>query len=1344
MKSLVTEVIGINPKVMFISELTDDDNDIAFNSEAGKFFRTTLPEITSECILVSVNLSSGLDELKSFINSTHVELVVLFGKLVYQALLPKEYWEGYSVTTVSHKKPLTINNKRYAVSFHPSFILKNGGNKSTQYDNFIVRLRSLVDKSSNEQFDNLDIEITDLDNLDRVLDFFEGTQNLGFDYESNSLEPFWSGFKILGFSLSSETHAKYVYFNREISKEEIKRLVNFIKSHLLWVFNVNFESQVTWAKFSDEYLYFNDSAILCKINCTPGSLKENARNLLGADFWEDLQSQIRDVFSNIFKVIENLNKLDSKQKLTDGSKLDNTYRILSDALKSGDIETYKNVVNSNKKYSGFSNVLGYVSELNDIISDEELVRGLSKYPDTWDAVPVRLMGEYCCYDSYYTLGIRNKLFPKYDKYYPYYIAQAWLGSIMESYGLNWNDKTASYHDEYYITEAIHCLIEVINRIKHSKIEKTPVLDQNGNQLKDENNKKLFLEREIDCTDEYRLEAKSIYDNKDLSIEEKLEKLKTIFNPMSNLASKQKFFWEKYETDYVKAISMFFLLEENIFGSNIIPDKAYELIDRKDLNKSIKSLLTYDWTQVEGVTENQSNTIKKSVKTLIGSLNKLLKDKIGAFKEDILVWQYTAHEKYGDLDIDNRATWTPEFELLYYLRRFKKVMKSHTTYINGRVGRGEVWLSEIDPDNYTKPPVRLARYYDVMKENDYKTFKLKDNQRWILNTSFNVCSAETKRWKSSVHVVPWGSELREIYESRVDDGLFLHYDYSQSEVRVLAAVSKDEGLIKAFKDGMDIHKFIASKIFRLPPEKITDAERRYSKMCCIRGSNKIMLDDGSLVPISELANKQNVRLYSYDVLTNRIVSGLMLECKPTKRVNNLLRITFDDNGVIEVTPDHKLLCTDGIYRQAQNLHRGNLVLSFPKNSLTVRIENSKDSLNVRNRTLQYVRDLLEFDRFDEYDKYKPISVLPRVELEIYFRCTTEELIQSAWHIPYSGKKLQSVQKQIQTELDEAQLHYLMTSDDSEAIDFRRKNSKKKLELNSKVPESFCKLIVKVENIDINNEIVYDMIVEKYHNYCIATSQNSGVFVSNTFALLYGKTIEGFAAEHMKGDVTAAKKLFNDFYSGFPNVKKWIEEKHNEVKRTGKVSTMFGDPIFIDMSEDPAGGLRKAQNYPIQSSSSSSAGYGIFYNYVLSKSRNLKILPMVFTHDSHDMEFRSQDFFEIIDTVKEAAIDMPLHRFGLPMRIDLEIGANQSDAIEFKEIYRSEDGKTRKFEFSGIERAIKPAFDILAKHFKVTYSVNKIKKNIPSMKELFISRRAFSRYLGIEVDIHSGELELTKLS
>jgi DNA polymerase-1 len=54
------------------------------------------------------------------------------------------------------------------------------------------------------------------------------------------------------------------------------------------------------------------------------------------------------------------------------------------------------------------------------------------------------------------------------------------------------------------------------------------------------------------------------------------------------------------------------------------------------------------------------------------------------------------------------------------------------------------------------------------------------------------------------------------------------DYSQIEMRIMAHLSQDAGLIEAFSSGEDLHTFVASRAFDLPPEQVDSEMRRRIK------------------------------------------------------------------------------------------------------------------------------------------------------------------------------------------------------------------------------------------------------------------------------------------------------------------------------------------------------------------------------------------------------------------------------------------------------------------------------------------------------------------------------------
>ena len=70
----------------------------------------------------------------------------------------------------------------------------------------------------------------------------------------------------------------------------------------------------------------------------------------------------------------------------------------------------------------------------------------------------------------------------------------------------------------------------------------------------------------------------------------------------------------------------------------------------------------------------------------------------------------------------------------------------------------------------------------------------------------------------------GRLIRDAFVVGEDFETLLTADYSQIEMRILAHLSQDEGLIEAFKSGEDLHKFVGSRIYGVPPAEVTGAMR----------------------------------------------------------------------------------------------------------------------------------------------------------------------------------------------------------------------------------------------------------------------------------------------------------------------------------------------------------------------------------------------------------------------------------------------------------------------------------------------------------------------------------------
>ena len=105
----------------------------------------------------------------------------------------------------------------------------------------------------------------------------------------------------------------------------------------------------------------------------------------------------------------------------------------------------------------------------------------------------------------------------------------------------------------------------------------------------------------------------------------------------------------------------------------------------------------------------------------------------------------------------------------------------------------------------------------------------------IRATFNQTVARTGRLSSdapNLHNVPIRTErgrvFREVFVAQKNWGLIVA-DYNQIELRCIAHLAEDPGLIKAFTDGQDIHTTTAAQIFGVDDGKVTSAQRSKAKM-----------------------------------------------------------------------------------------------------------------------------------------------------------------------------------------------------------------------------------------------------------------------------------------------------------------------------------------------------------------------------------------------------------------------------------------------------------------------------------------------------------------------------------
>ncbi|GAB3898396.1 DNA polymerase I [Larkinella knui] len=156
---------------------------------------------------------------------------------------------------------------------------------------------------------------------------------------------------------------------------------------------------------------------------------------------------------------------------------------------------------------------------------------------------------------------------------------------------------------------------------------------------------------------------------------------------------------------------------------------------------------------------------------------------------------------------------------------------------GQYATGEEVLTDLEADHEIAR--KILDYRELVKlKNTYidalPLMMSKHDGR--IHTSFNQAVAATGRLSSTNPNLqnipirtPRGREIRKAFVPHSEDFLIMSADYSQIELRIMAAFSGDQTMLDAFNNGIDIHTQTASKVFKVPLTEVDADMRRKAKM-----------------------------------------------------------------------------------------------------------------------------------------------------------------------------------------------------------------------------------------------------------------------------------------------------------------------------------------------------------------------------------------------------------------------------------------------------------------------------------------------------------------------------------
>jgi len=225
----------------------------------------------------------------------------------------------------------------------------------------------------------------------------------------------------------------------------------------------------------------------------------------------------------------------------------------------------------------------------------------------------------------------------------------------------------------------------------------------------------------------------------------------------------------------------------------------------------------------------------------------------------------------------------------------------------------------------------------------------------------------------------GRQVRKAFIPRNDDYTLLAADYSQIELRIIAALSKEETMIEAFKNGEDIHASTASKVFNVPINEVTREQR----------SNAKTVNFGIIYGVSAfgLSNQTNLsRAESKELIDTYYATYPKLRSFIHEQVD-----FARDNGYVQTVLGRRRYLKDinsrnAVVRGAAERNAVNAPIQGSAADIIkiamINIYNKLNEGNFKTKMLLQVHDELVFDVYKP--ELEPIKTLVKTEMETAYK------------------------------------------------------------------------------------------------------------------------------------------------------------------------------------------------------------------------------------------------------------------------------------------------------------------------------------------------------------------------
>ncbi|MFA9186972.1 DNA polymerase I [Flavobacterium magnesitis] len=225
----------------------------------------------------------------------------------------------------------------------------------------------------------------------------------------------------------------------------------------------------------------------------------------------------------------------------------------------------------------------------------------------------------------------------------------------------------------------------------------------------------------------------------------------------------------------------------------------------------------------------------------------------------------------------------------------------------------------------------------------------------------------------------GRLIRKAFIARDENHTLVSADYSQIELRVIAALSGEENMIKAFQNNEDIHRSTASKVFNVPLEEVTREQRSHAKTVnfgIIYGVSAFGLSNQTNLSRSESAELIEAYYKSYPRLKSYI--GEQIDFA---RDHGYVQTVLGRRRYLKDINSQNAIVRGGAERNAVNAPIQGSAADIIKIAM-INIHNKLISENWKSKMLLQVHDELVFDVHNsELEKIQPMI---KTEMENAFK------------------------------------------------------------------------------------------------------------------------------------------------------------------------------------------------------------------------------------------------------------------------------------------------------------------------------------------------------------------------